>query len=52
MEKARETLKNELRIKLEALESNLSSNHKHHKKLVIKTLENIYLLETSQLTHF
>ena len=51
VEKAREVLKNELRIKLEALESNLSANHKHHKKLVIKTLENIYLLETSQLTH-
>lgn len=49
--KAQHAVKQDLRIKLEALETNLHTDQNLRKKIVVKTLDNIYLLETGCITH-
>lgn len=51
VEKARQAVQQDLRIKLEALETNLQTDQNRKKKIVVKTLDNIYLLETGCITH-
>ena len=51
VERARQILKHELELKLEALGSNLSSDKKSSRKFIIKTNDNIYLLEMNTVTH-
>src|SRR5210317_2043469 len=49
--RARVAVQHELRIKLEALESNLQKGTATSKKLVIKTLENIYMVNTNRIVY-
>jgi len=49
--KAQLAVKQDLRIKLDALETNLHTEQNQKKKIVVKTLDNIYLLETGCITH-
>lgn len=49
--KAQQAVQHDLRIKLDALETNLHTDKNHQKKIVVKTLDNIYLLEAGHITH-
>ncbi|MCB2222042.1 MAG: LytTR family DNA-binding domain-containing protein [Bacteroidetes bacterium] len=49
--KAQQVLQDELRIKLEALETNLQKENSAGKKIVIKTLENIYVIDTNDIVY-
>ena len=49
--RARQSVQQELRIKLEALETNLQQGAARGKKLVIKTLENIYVIDTNSIVY-
>lgn len=51
VEQTQHAVKHELRLKLEALEANLNYGQKQTKKVIIKTLDNIYLLEMDSITH-
>jgi len=49
--RAQNMVQNELRIKLDALESNLHPENRHKRKIVIRTHDKIYLEEMEQITH-
>lgn len=49
--KAQQVVRQELRVKLEALETNLNAEDRQCKKIVIKTLESIHLLDKNNITH-
>ena len=49
VKKARQAVQHELRIKLEALETNLRQGVATGKRLVIKTLENIHVVNTNSI---
>jgi len=51
VEKAQQVVQNELRLKLDALETNLQSEDRQCKKIVIKTSESIHLLDKDNITH-
>ncbi len=51
LKKAEDILQHDLRIRLAALENNLSVGSDHHKKLVMKTFDNIYIIEIGSITH-
>jgi two-component system, LytTR family, response regulator len=51
VEKASQLVQQELRLKLEALETNLNAEDKKCKKVVIKSLESIHLLDKNNITH-
>ncbi len=49
--KAQQVVQNELRLKLDALETNLQSEDRQCKKIVVKTMESIHLLDKDNITH-
>lgn len=49
--KAQQVVQDELRIKLDALETNLQKGNQALKKIVIKTLENIYVIDTNDIVY-
>jgi two-component system LytT family response regulator len=49
--RAQNMVQNELRIKLDALESNLHPENRHKRKIIIRTHDKIYLEEMEQITH-
>jgi len=51
VKKARQAVQHELRIKLEALETNLRQGVATGKKLVIKTLESIHVVNTNSIVY-
>lgn len=51
VEKTRQLVQQELRLKLEALETNLNAEDKKCKKVIIKSLESIHLLDKNNITH-
>jgi len=51
VEKAQKVIQNELRMKLDALETNLQSEDHQCKKIVVKTMESIHLLDKNNITH-
>jgi two-component system, LytTR family, response regulator len=44
-------LQHDLRIRLAALENNLSPGNIHHKKLVLKTTENVFIIEIPKISY-
>jgi two-component system LytT family response regulator len=52
VKKAQQEVCNELRLKLDALQANMQSENKQCKKVVIKTLESIHLLDKKNIIHF
>ncbi len=44
-------LQHDLRIRLSALENNISPGKEHHKKLVLNTADNIFIIEIPRITH-
>lgn len=49
--KAEMMLQHDLRIRISALENNLAPGADRHKKLVLKTSDNIYIIEIPKITH-
>ncbi len=49
--KAQQVVQNELRLKLDALETNLRSEDRQCKKIAVKTMESIHLLDKDNITH-
>ena len=49
--RAKQAVQKELKIKLNALETNMGKDNGIGKKIVIKTLENIHVIEISTITH-
>jgi len=49
--KVQQIVQQDLRIKLDALETNLHADQNQKKKIVVKTMDKIYLLEAGCITH-
>jgi two-component system, LytTR family, response regulator len=51
VEQAQQAVQQELRIKLEALESNLDTDKRKSKKIVVNTLDKMHVLDIGTITH-
>jgi two-component system LytT family response regulator len=51
VKRAEQILQHDLRIRLAALENNLLQGSGQHKKLVLKTAENVFIIEISKISH-
>jgi len=49
--KTEQMLQHDLRIRLSAMENNLSASGDRHKKMVLKTADNVYIIEIQGITH-
>lgn len=51
VEQAQQAVQQELRIRLDALESNLNTDQRKSKKIVVNTLDKMHVLDISTITH-